>query len=371
MMLGKDQQRKSGAFFMLGFSQGRQRRTERRCRPAIDLPSEGILALESRLLLNASHLTSLHAERVAHRAEQIAARRPNHTSASSLPRRLTPAQEINAQYAAFTTAFNNVLNAYVQSINEQSSGMVSVSATVTTAYASPSPNIEVDDASVFGSEGTFSQPVVANATLGTVSLGTFTIIGSSGNTLIINVGQSAAINLPVGAVLSANVPTSAQTSAAAIFPSYITNSTTQLATNLVKYFNSLPVKLPVKNTPPHTPVQNGAIQAFVFQNIAGSVSTSLQQLLLATPLPTTPGSDLVIYQAAADSAIAQSRQFVLSSITQIFNRNLLVNALAPANRLGESFNSSSSGSGSSGSTSTSTGTSTSTSTSNGTSSIAQ
>ena len=356
MKLGKSQQWKLGTFFMLGFSQGRRRRAERRCRPAIDRPSEGILALESRLLLNASHLTSLHAERVAHRAEQIAARRPNHTTASSLPRRLTPTQEINAQYAAFTTAFNNVLDAYVQSINEQSSGTVSVSTTVTTAYTTPNSVIEVDDASVFGSEGMFSQPVVANATVGTVSLGTFTINGSSGNLLIINVGQSTAVNLPVGAVLSANVPTSAQTSAAAIFPSYITNSTTQLATNLVRYFNSLPVKLPVKNTPPHTPVQNGAIQAFVFQNIAGSVSTSLQQLLLATPLPTTPGSDLVIYQAAADSAIAQSRQFVLSSVTQIFNRNLLVNALAPANRLGESFNSSST-SGSSGSTSSNSSTS--------------
>jgi hypothetical protein len=356
MKLGKSQQRKSGTFFMLGFSQGRRRRTERRCRPAIDLPSEGVLALESRLLLNASHLTSLHAERVAHRAEQIATRRSSHTTASSLPRRLTPTQAINAQYAAFTAAFNNVLDAYVQSINEQSSGTVSVSATLTAAYTTPDAVIEVDDASVFGPEGTYSQPVAAIATVGTVSLGTFSITGSSGNTLIINVGHSTAVNLPVGAVLSANVPTTAQTSAAAIFPSYITNSTTQLATNLVRYFNSLPVKLPVKNTPPHTPVQNGAIQAYVFQNIAGSVSTSLEQVLLATPLPTTPGSDLVIYQAVVASAIAQSRQFVLDGVTQIFNRNLLVNALSPANRLGESFNSSST-SGSSGSTSSGSSTS--------------
>jgi hypothetical protein len=356
MKLGKSQQWKSGTFFMLGFSQGRRRRAERRCRPALDHPNEGVLALESRLLLNASHMTSLHAERVAERDAQIAARRSNHTTASSLPRRLTPTQEINAQYAAFTTSFNNVLDAYVQSINEQSSGTVSVSTTVTTAYTTPNSVIEVADASVFGPEGTYSQPVVAVATIGTVSLGQFSIKGSSGNFLILNVGQSTAVNVPAGAVLAANVPTSAQTSAAAIFPSYITNSTTQLATNLVRYFNSLPVKLPVKNTPPHTPVQNGAIQAFVFQNIAGSVSTSLQQLLLATPLPTTPGSDLVIYQAAADSAIAQSRQFILSSITQIFNRNLYVNALAPANRLGESFNSSST-SGSSGSTSSGSSTS--------------
>ena len=47
------------------------------------------------------------------------------------------------------------------------------------------------------------------------------ITGSSGNFLIINVGRSTAINVPAGTMLAANVPTSAQTSAAAIFPSYI------------------------------------------------------------------------------------------------------------------------------------------------------
>jgi uncharacterized membrane protein YgcG len=174
------------------------------------------------------------------------------------------------------------------------------------------------------------------------------------------VGSSTAINLPVGTIISANVPTSAQSSAASIFPSYITNSTTLLATNLVVYFNGIPIKLPTKNTPPHTPVQHGAIQAYVYQLIAGSTATSLQQALLAIPLPTTPGSDLQIYQAAANVAIAQSRQNVLNSVAQIFNRNLLVNAPSPANRLGESFNSSSgsgtgSSSGSTGSSSGSTG----------------
>jgi hypothetical protein len=130
-----------------------------------------------------------------------------------------------------------------------------------------------------------------------------------------------------------------------------------LATNLVLYFNGIPIKLPSKNTPPHTPVQHGAIQSFVYQSIAGSATTSLQQALLAIPLPTTPGSDLQIYEAAANIAIAQSRQYVLNGITQIFNRNMLVNALAPANRLGESFNTGSgSGTGSSaGSTGSSSG----------------
>jgi hypothetical protein len=348
---------------MLGLSQRKRRRTERRCRPRLDCANVGSFALEPRVLLNASAATTLNSERSAERVEQSAARRSHQVRTNHLPRRLTPAQKIRAEYSAFETAFNTVLGAYVQSINEQSTGHVAVSTTVVAPYTTPSSIIDVQNASVFGPEGmfTYSPAVVATATLGTVDFGTFTLVGSSGNSLIINVSSSSPTNLPVGTVLSASVPTSAQTSASSIFPSYITNSTIQLATNLVQYFNSLPIKLPAKNTPPHTPVQRGALQSNVYQSIAGAMSTSLQQLLLAIPLPTTSGSDLVIYMATADSAITLSEQQVLDNVQQIYSRNLLVNAIPPANRLGENFNSSSGSSGGSSSTS-------STSSSSGTSS---
>jgi hypothetical protein len=320
----------------------------------LDHASDGFLALESRLLLNASPAAGVHASRADHHVERATASHAHDTHAKRTTKRLTPTQEINAQFAAFTAAFNAVLTAYVQSINEQSTGTVSVSTTVTTAYTTPGPVIEVADASVFGPEGTYTKPVTATALIGTVSLGTVSFTGSSGNLLIINPAQPATTNLPVGTVLSANVPTSALTSAASIFPSYITNSTIQMATNLVKYFNSLPIKLPPENAPPHTPIQRGAIQSYVYQNIASSTSTSLQQLLLAITLPTTPGSDLQIYQAAVTSAIAESQQRVLDGVGQIFNRTLLINAVAPANRLGEIFNTSSSSSSGASSTSAST-----------------
>ena len=143
-----------------------------------------------------------------------------------------------------------------------------------------------------------------------------------------------------------------------------------MATELVKYFNQIPVVLPPENTPPHTPVQRGAIQGFVYDSIAavkpsslyqftnGSVPPSLQQLLLAIPLPTTTGSDLQIYEASVMSAFAQSKQQLLTGIQQVYNRSLLVGAQPPANRLGEEFNSSSSSSASgASSTSSSSGTS--------------
>jgi hypothetical protein len=102
---------------------------------------------------------------------------------------------------------------------------------------------------------------------------------------------------------------------------------------------------------PHTPNQRGAIQKYVYEQIAGSglTSPSLQQLLLAIPLPTTAGADLTIYNAAVASAVEQSRQQVLGGVSQIYAGHLKISAPAPANRLGISANTS----GSTGSTSTS------------------
>jgi uncharacterized membrane protein YgcG len=333
---------------------GQRRRTDRQCRPVLDHWTGGSFALEPRLLLNATAVGRANANAVSRRDDHSEASSSHHAKASHPTKRLTPTQEINAQYAAFTAAFNNVLTSYVQSINEQSTGFVSVSTTVTGNYTVPPlPSIiAVADASVFGPEGDYGSAVMATALLGSATLGTVSITGSSGNNLIISPSAGTAISLPQGAVLSANVPTSAQSSAVSIFPSYITNSTIQMGMNLVRYFNSLPIKLPPENAPPHTPVQRGAIQAYVYQNIAGSISTSLQQLLLAITLPTTPGSDLQIYQAAVDSAITASNQQILDGVREIFNRTLLINAPAPANRLGEDFNSSS-GSSTGSSTSTS------------------
>ena len=187
------------------------------------------------------------------------------------------------------------------------------------------------------------------------------------------------MTLPVNTVLTASIFSNAQTSAATIFPTYVIDSTIEMAINLVKYFNSLPIKLPAENAPPHTPVQRGAIQGYVYDSIAavstsslyqytdGTVPPSLQQLLLQIPLPTTPGSDLEIYKEAVMSAIAESHQQLNDGITQIFNRSLLVSAQPPANRLGENFNSSSGGSSSTGSSTSSTGSTSSTSGSSSTS----
>ena len=289
----------------------------------------------------------LHPEHSARRVEARDAHASHHaTAAPTLPKRVTPSQKINAEYDAFVAAFNQQLDNYVASLSESASGTTNVATTVTAAYAAGSPVIEVADASVFGPAGTFSPSVLAMATIGTApAIGSFSLTGSSGNSVTVNTADSSFIPLAVGTTLSATVPVSAATSAASIFPSYITSSTTQMATSLVQYFNNLPLKLPAQNGPPHTPVQRGALQKYVFMSIAGNGTAfpSLEQSLLAIPLPTTPGSDLKIYQAAVDSAVEQSRLQVNNGIQQIYAGKLLISANAPANRLGEIFNSGTTG----------------------------
>ena len=110
--------------------------------------------------------------------------------------------------------------------------------------------------------------------------------------------KSTSIPLNPNTIITANVPVSAQNSAASIFPSYIGSSTTQLAVTLVQYFNNLPIKLPRKFAPVRQNPQTGAIQEYVYQQIASGQASSLKSVLLAITLPTTPGGDLQIYDAA-------------------------------------------------------------------------
>ena len=134
-------------------------------------------------------------------------------------------------------------------------------------------------------------------------------------------------------VISASVPGTAA-STAAIFPSFINARRQQMAINLVVYFNNFPMKLPAFNAPPHTPTQRGALQNFVYQQVAGIAPTSLVVSLQAIPLPTIGSSDLTIYNSAVVAAVEQSRQRVLTGVNQIFSGRLKVAAPQPANRLG-------------------------------------
>ena len=89
------------------------------------------------------------------------------------------------------------------------------------------------------------------------------------------------MDLPTGRRPHSHRDDHAQTSAAGIFPSYIINRTNQMAIDLVQYFNSLPLKLPYFNTPPHTPNSRGAIQNYVYNSVAGAASTTNRPLALA------------------------------------------------------------------------------------------
>ena len=302
-------------------SHGRSRRTAHRFQP------EGSdNGLEPRLLLTAGLRLGL-SQSLVHVA-------PRTVHAAHHAQRITPTAQINAEYAAFVSDFAQVEAAYLASLTSQSTSTATVSATLTAAYAAGSVQMQVDNASVFGPDGTFTTPVIATASVGGVPVGTFELTGRSGNLLLINSAQSSQVNLNPGAVLSANIPITAASSAAAIFPSFITTRSQQMAINLVVYFNNFPIKLPAFNAPPHTPIQRGAIQSFVYQQVAGSSPTSLVRSLLAIPLPTTTSLDATIYNSAVLAAVQQSQQRVLSGVNQIFAGKLKIAAPQPANRLG-------------------------------------
>ena len=172
--------------------------------------------------------------------------------------------------------------------------------------------------------------------MGGAPIGTFYLTGFSGNSLIVNTTLSSPVSLPVGTFLTATLTPSSLASAASIFPSFITNRANQMAIDLVQYFNSLPLKLPYFNTPPHTPNNRGAIQNYVYGAVAGGGTTSLLQSLLAIPLPTTAGSDLDIYNETVASAIEQSRIQTLNGVSEIYAGQLRVAITSPNNRYGAS-----------------------------------
>ncbi len=313
---------------MAKFREQTRKRTRigRGFRPRLELAGDGATALDRRLLLSGGfeavaghvrpHPVAQHKSAIVHATHPA--------KASHIPKRLTPVQEINSQYATFLDQFRQVESYYVSSFYEQTTNTSSVSTQVQTAYAAGSPVMVVDDASVFGPAGTYSTPVSATASLGGVTIGTFSLIGSSGNQLIINPADSSFVPLNPGTTISATVPANAVTNAAAIFPSYITNSTIQLGVVLVQYFNNVPFALPNKSTRPHTSPQAGAIQELTYLEIAGASPDSLQNLLLAITLPTTPGSSLKIYDSAVNDTVNASRLKVLEGVRQIYAGNIQV-----------------------------------------------
>ena len=317
--------------------QGRQRRRRhRRFRPTLSPASDRAMILDRRQLLSGgltAHVGSVPAAfHVAHPAAHVS----HHARAHPHSARVGPAQEINTQYARFLAAFRLVEAAYVSTLNQRTTNTISVSATVTAPYAAGSPVMQVDDAAVFGPAGTFSPAVTATATVGGIPIGTFVLLGSSGNQLVIDVSKSSFIPLNPNTVITASVPVSAQNSAATIFPSYISSSTTQLAVTLLQYFNNLPIKLPRKYAPVHQNPQTGAIQQYVYQQIASGQTNSLKQVLLTIFLPTTPGGDLQIYDAAVASAIATSQLQVLDGVKQIFAGKYQVPPVASSSTSGTS-----------------------------------
>ena len=114
-------------------------RPERRFRPGAEETKPGLGSasqLEARLLLS----------RPAHWGQVAAQARP-----SAHPARVTPANEINAAYAAFVVDFFNIEQQYIESISSNSTGTTTVTANLTQNYtAGTSTMVVVAKSSVSG-----------------------------------------------------------------------------------------------------------------------------------------------------------------------------------------------------------------------------
>jgi len=330
-----------------------QGRTARRFRPgpwSDGRELESGLELESRVLLNARVV----ARTEPHHAHATTARV---TAARVLPPRYTPTQEIIYYYNKFANDFANIEAYYIQSLSEQSGGTSTVTATVQALYTAGTASIQVNSAAAAAAFFPNGQtiPVTAQATSNKgVFLGTFYLNSYQGSILNVNPTTSTQVNLSPGSVLTASVTTSSQASAASIFPSFIVNATNQMAINLVQYFNNLPQRLPYFNAPPHTPNSRGAIQNYVYNSIAsastsqsstgtgaqgvealpGVAATSLQQTLLAIPLPTATGVSKQIYDQTVADTILQSLTQTLNGVAEVYAGKISVSAPSPNNRYG-------------------------------------
>ncbi len=332
-----------------------RRRSPFRFRPHVDSAGDGAVALDRRLLLS---VAAAKGAMVLHRDIQAIPRVHPSAHVSRTPAasgRVTPAQEVRKVYSQFLANFQAAETSYVQSLTQQATSTVTVVTTLTTPYLAGSATMNVLDPGVFGSP-TQTSPVTAYAVAGGAQVGVFQIIGISATQVAINTTSSSLVNLAQGTQLTAQVPQTAATSSASIFPGYITSSTQLMAVQLVNYFNSLPFKLPRMFALPHQSQRAGALQQQVYQLVAGSGPVSLRSQLNAISLPQTPGADLQIYDAAVRTVITSSELQMLGDIQQIFANKLPV---IPSNNNNNSGLTTTGGTGSTASTGT-TGTGTAT-----------
>ena len=201
----------------------------------------------------------------------------------------------------FLADFAQVEAAYVESIVNGQTSTTTVTATVTAPYTlSLPPRSQVDNAAVFGANGVFATPINANASLGGIPLGaTYVLTGRSGNTLTVNTATLEQFQPAGRDHAHGHGPEQEPDERRDDLPQLPHQPHPEMAISLVNYFNSLPLKLPYFNAPPRTRNQRGAIQNYVYNQVAGIGLTtpSLQQTLLAITLPTTSGPDLNIYNA--------------------------------------------------------------------------
>lgn len=281
--------------------------------------------LEPRLVLDAG-------PRPAARVAALTARSPRPAA------RMPLVDFINDQYAAFADQFRQAEGLYLDALASQSTGTQTVTATLTQPYLPGGGVLTVDNGAVFGSPSAASPlPLTAAVNGQTVQL--LQATGRTGNTLTgvaafdpaTGAFTSPGVALPAGSTqLSASVPSTGAATAAGLFSTFVLYRAQAMAQQIVSYLNRLPIKLPRVPGLPRQPGPRNALQLYTTSALLGSAPNSLVSSLLSVPLPADTGSSLILYDAATQSILDQSRLALLEGMRLLFaNRGLYAPISAP------------------------------------------
>jgi hypothetical protein len=250
-------------------------------------------------------------------------------AAAAASRRLTPAQKIAQEYAAFAADFQAAQDVYLAAIGGTGAGVAT--ATLVQPMNPTTGLLVVDDASGLPLP-TATSPMTLSASVDGTAVGLYQASGVVGTTLtqvqVYDPTQSAFrsflptdASLPAGTEISVSVagPDSGDTDALDQFETYVTGRLQSMSQTLITYLNRLPIKLPRSPGRPRNPGPRNAVQLVVFRQLTGNTPSSLKNVLLAIPTPTSSSAtDLAFYQATASQAISTSQEALLESFRLTF-----------------------------------------------------
>lgn len=268
------------------------------------------LLQQQRLLMAQAQQRALLAQQQPRRAFQAPSARLHQT----------PEVVIDQQYAAFAAEIGAAIATYEQNLELGATQSQPVSLTLFSPY-NPGDTV-LDVGNLDFPPPTPEAPLTLSAILPDGTAKGFSATGGGGSLLtgVSFLGPGEDVPLFPGTELEARIPFDQAVVAdiANQYFNFVNQRTLTLSSDLVTYFNRLPIRLPRLPGPYFTPRPETAIQFFLTSQIAGQEPQILLSQLLAQPLPSSTGDAVDFYNASISTIIENSRQQVRESVRLLF-----------------------------------------------------